>query len=301
MCNGSDYAVGAVLGRVGKVLHVIYYASWTLNDAQLNYSTTEKKLLAVIFVIEKFWSYLIGTKVIVYIDHATLKYFLVKKEAKPRLIQWIVPLQDFDYEIKEKRGSEKLVADHLNSYAYCKACDHCQRVGKMTAMDQMPQTPIHIIEIFDVWGIDFMGPFPSSCSFEYIVLVVDCVSKWVEAKATKVDNSKTVVEFIRTNIFVIFVTHKVTSAYHPQANGQAEVSNSEVKSTLEKTVNPNRKDWSVRLDVALCAYHRAYKTPLGMSPYRLVYGKTCNLAAELEHKAWWTVKKCNMEMDNADQ
>ncbi|KAM1543826.1 hypothetical protein ACFX1Z_013446 [Malus domestica] len=87
MCDASNYALGAVLGqRKDKRLHVIYYASWTLNDAQLNYSTTEKELLDVVFALDKFRSYLIGTKVIVFTDHATLKYLLSKKEAKPRLI-----------------------------------------------------------------------------------------------------------------------------------------------------------------------------------------------------------------------
>ncbi|CAN6685846.1 unnamed protein product [Malus baccata var. baccata] len=115
MCDASDYALGAVLGqRKDKRPHVIYYASRTLNDAQLNYSTTEKELLAVVFTLDKFRSYLIGTKVIVFTDHAALKYLLTKKEAKPRLIRWMLLLQEFNIEIRDKKGSENVVADHLS-------------------------------------------------------------------------------------------------------------------------------------------------------------------------------------------
>ncbi|KAL4289475.1 hypothetical protein GQ457_14G014250 [Hibiscus cannabinus] len=115
MCDASDYAVGAALGqRKGRIFHPIYYASKTLNDAQVNYTTTEKELLAVIFAFDKFRSYLIGTKVTVHTDHSAIKYLLSKKDAKPRLIRWILLLQEFDVEIIDRKGTKNQVADHLS-------------------------------------------------------------------------------------------------------------------------------------------------------------------------------------------
>ena len=115
MCDASDYAVGAVLGqRKDNVPSVIYYASKTLNEAQRNYTTTEKEMLAVVFALEKFRQYLIGTKTIIYTDHAAIKYLLSKKEAKQRLIRWVLLLQEFSLEIKDKKGCENVVADHLS-------------------------------------------------------------------------------------------------------------------------------------------------------------------------------------------
>ena len=115
ICDANDYALGAVLGqKVAKLPHVIHYASRTLNDAQLKYSTTEKELLAIIFVLGKFRSYLVGSKVIIYTDHAVLKYLPSKKDANPRLIRWVLLLQAFDLEIRDKKGSENVVVDHLS-------------------------------------------------------------------------------------------------------------------------------------------------------------------------------------------
>ena len=115
MCDASNYAVGAVLGqRIDKKSHVIYYASRTLNPAQCNYSTTKKELLSIVFALDKFRSYVLGSKVIVYSDHAALKYLLAKKESKPRLIRWILLLQEFDMKIKDRKGVENSIADHLS-------------------------------------------------------------------------------------------------------------------------------------------------------------------------------------------
>ena len=104
MCNASDYAIGAVLGQKrDRIFQVIHYASRTFNDAQLNYATTKKELLAIVFAFDKFRPYLIGNKVIVHTDHSAIKYLMTKKDAKTRLIRWVLLLQEFDLKIKDRR------------------------------------------------------------------------------------------------------------------------------------------------------------------------------------------------------
>ena len=115
MCIASDYAIGAVLGqKIDKMFRAIYYASKTFNEAQENYSTTEKEMLTMVFACEKFRPYILGSHVIIHSDHATIKYLMAKKEAKPRLIKWVLLLQEFDPEIKDRKGCDNVIADHLS-------------------------------------------------------------------------------------------------------------------------------------------------------------------------------------------
>ncbi|XP_062118345.1 uncharacterized protein LOC133831960 [Humulus lupulus] len=134
-----------------------------------------------------------------------------------------------------------------------------------------------------------MGPFSSSLYNKYILLVVDYVSKWVEAAATPTNDRK--YEFC----------HCTVLAYHPQGNGQEEVSNRAINSILEKTVKTLRKDWSKRLDDSLWAYRKTFKTPIEMSPYHLVFGKACHFPVELEHHLYWAVKKLNFYLYKAGE
>nr|GEY15859.1 reverse transcriptase domain-containing protein [Tanacetum cinerariifolium] len=127
---------------------------------------------------------------------------------------------------------------YRDSQDLVKTCDICQRQGKISQRDEIPQNSIQVCKFFDVWGIDFMGPFPSFKGNKYILVAVDYLSKWVEAKSDK-------------------------------------------------------------LDGAFWAFRTAYKTPIGCTPYKLVYGKACHLLIELEHKAYWALKHANFDLQTA--
>ena len=114
ICDASDFAIGAVLGQHIDNRHVIYCASRTLNDAQLNYTMTEKEFLAVVFALKKFRQYLLGFRTTVFTNHSVLRYLMAKKDAKTRLIRLILVLQEFDLKIKDKKGVKNIVVDHLS-------------------------------------------------------------------------------------------------------------------------------------------------------------------------------------------
>ncbi|GJU26810.1 reverse transcriptase domain-containing protein [Tanacetum coccineum] len=305
MCDASDFAIGAVLGqRKTKHFQPIHYASKTMTEAQIHYTTTEKEMLAVVYAFEKFRPYLVLSKSIVYTDHSALKYLLSKQDAKPRLLRLENPHKDVleNKDINENfpletlgvisSGSTPWFADYANFHAgnfivkgmssqqkkkffkdvkhyfwddpylfricadqiirrcvhgqeafdilkachegptgghhsanltakkvfdagffwptiyrdahtMIKSCDTCQRQGKISQRDEMPQNAIQVCEIFDVWGIDFMGPFPSSRGNKYILVAVDYLSKWVEAKALPTNDARVVVKFLKSLFAVL--------------------------------------------------------------------------------------------------
>ncbi|GJR53716.1 reverse transcriptase domain-containing protein [Tanacetum coccineum] len=197
-----------------------------------------------------------------------------------------------------------------------------KKQSKISQRDEMPQNTIQVCEIFDVWGIDFMGPFPSSHGNKYILVAVDYLSKWVEEKALPTNDARVVVKFLKS-LFAQFgtpraiisdrrtyfcndqfakvmskygVTHCLATAYHPQTSIQVEVSNRGLKRILERTVGENCASCFDKLDDALWAFCTTFKTPIGCTPYKLVYGKSCHLPIELEHKAYWALKHANFDL-----
>nr|GEV42347.1 reverse transcriptase domain-containing protein [Tanacetum cinerariifolium] len=182
---------------------------------------------------------------------------------------------------------------YKDAFELVKHYNSCQRQGKISQKDEMPQNSIQVCEIFDVWGIDFMGPFPSSKRNKYILVAVDYLSKWVEAKALPTNDARVVVKFLKS-LFSQFgtpkaiisdrgtyfcndqftrimskyeVTHRLSTAYHPQTSGQVEVTNRGLKRILERTVGENRTLWSDKLEDTLWVFRTAFKTSVGCTPY----------------------------------
>nr|GEU79781.1 reverse transcriptase domain-containing protein [Tanacetum cinerariifolium] len=197
-----------------------------MTDAQANYTTTEKELLAVVYAFEKFRPYLVLSKSIVYTDHSALKYLLNKQDAKPRLLCWVLLLQEFDITVCNKKGAENLAADHLslleNPY--------------QIVLDKKEINKTFPLETLNV--VSFHG---------------DSSTLWLETLRAIISDRGT--HFCNDQFAKVMlkygVTHRLATAYHPQTSGQMEVSNSGLKRILERTVDENHAYWSDKLDDAL--------------------------------------------------
>nr|GEY82840.1 reverse transcriptase domain-containing protein [Tanacetum cinerariifolium] len=405
MCDASDYAVGAFLGqRIEKHFRPIHYASKTMNQAEANYTTTEKEMLAVVYAFEKFRSYLIMNKSIVYTDHSVLKYLFAKKDTKARLLRWILLLQEFDFKVIDTCGAENYVVDHIsrleNPYKNVFDPKEINKTFPLESLNKVahkdPSTPwfadlanyhagnfiikgmtsqqkqkffknarhyfwddpylfrtcadqiirrcVSGKEAIDILNACHSGPtgghyranytakkvFDSGFYWPLIYkdafeLVKRCNSCQRQAKALPTNDARVVVKFLKS-LFSRFgtpkaiisdrgthfcndqfsrvmakyrVTHRLSTAYHPQTSGQVEVTNRGLKRNLKRTVGENRASWSDKLEDALWAFRTEFKTLIGCTPYPLVYGKACHLPLELEHKAYWALKHVNFDLKTA--
>nr|GEV49455.1 reverse transcriptase domain-containing protein [Tanacetum cinerariifolium] len=331
-----------------------------------------KRMLAVVYAFEKFWSYLIMNKSIMYTDHSALKYLFVKKDSKARLLRWVLLLQEFKFKVIDTKGAENLAADHLSRLENPhQNVLNLKEINEAFSLETLNMVSfrgdsstslfadfanyhagnfivkgmlrcVHGQEAIDIFkachnesteghhgpnytakkGIDFMGLFSSSRGNKYILVAVDYLSKWVEAKALPTSYTLVVCKFLKS-LFVRFgtpraiisdrgtyfcndqfakvmlkysVTQLLGIAYHPQTSGQVEVSNRGLKRILERTVGENHASWSDKLDDALWAFRTNFKTLIGCTPYKLIYEKTCHLPIELEHKAYWALKHANFNL-----
>ncbi|GJY87735.1 reverse transcriptase domain-containing protein [Tanacetum coccineum] len=245
------------------------------------------ELLAVVYAFEKFRSYLVLSKSIVYTDHSALKYLFNKQDAKPRLLWWVLLLQEFDIIIRDKKGAENLAADHLSRLEN----PHQSVLENKEINETFPLETLNMVEA---------KALPSSDARVIVKFLKSLFARFGTPRTIISDHGTHFCNDQFSRVMLKYgVTHRLATVYHPQTSGQVEVSNHGLKRILERTIGENRASWSDKLDDALWAFRTAFKTPIGCTPYKLVYGKACHLPIELEHKAYWALKHANFDLKSA--
>ncbi|GKD38989.1 reverse transcriptase domain-containing protein [Tanacetum coccineum] len=258
MCDASDFAIGAVLGqKYGKNFHPIYFASKTLNAAQQNYTVTEKELMV--------------------------------QDAKPRLIRWILLLQEFDIEIKDKKGTENVAADHLSRIENDEISDDSEvdkNFPKETLMEVNTEKEPRFADFANYLVSEII---PKGMTYQQKNKFFSDLKYYFREEPYLF---KVCSDVILGCPKLLLATEEPTSAINPKLL-EVENTNRALKRSLEKIVEDNPAIWSRKQDDALWAFYTAFKTPTGTTPYKLIYGKNCHLPFEIKHRAYWALKNCN--------
>nr|GEZ54675.1 reverse transcriptase domain-containing protein [Tanacetum cinerariifolium] len=310
MCDASDFAIGA-----DKHFRPIHYASKTMTEAESNYTTTEKEMLAVVYAFEKFRSYLIMNKSIVYTDHSALKYLFAKKDSMARLLRWVLLLQEFTFKMIDTKGAENLGADHLSRLEN----PHQNVLDPKEINESFPLETLNLVftrgNQSTLWFTDFANYHAGN----FVIKGMSSQQKnkffkdvkhyfWDDPYLFKIYVDQVIRRFVsgQEAVEILKACHYGPTGGHHGPNytaikttGQVEVSNRGLKRILERAVGKNRASWSDKLDDALWAFRTAYKTPIECTPYKLVYKKACHLPVELEHKAYGALKYANFDLKTA--
>ncbi|GJY68290.1 reverse transcriptase domain-containing protein [Tanacetum coccineum] len=309
ICDASDYAVGAVLGQQFDV--IIHDKKRDENLAAVHLSRLENPHQDVLENKEITKTFPLETLGMVTIrgDSSTLWFadianyhagnFIMKGMSSQQKKKFFKDVKHYfwDDPYLFRIGADQPTI-YRDAHDLVTQCDACQRQGKISQKDEMPQNAIQVCEIFDAWGIDFMGP--KSAPRVVVKLLKSLFARFGTPRAIISDRGTHFFNDQFAKVMLKYgVTHHLSTAYHPQTSRQVEVSNRGLKRILEKTIGENRASLSDKLDDALWAFCTAFKTPIECTPYKLVYAKPCHLPIELEYKAYWALKHCNFDLKTA--